>query len=84
MVRMNTSIRMRVVFLKNRGMPVGKIQQRLEEEGVSVSKKSLCLLIRKYVETGTVADKKTRKQDVKLTTEHYKFIDEAMVDNPEL
>ena len=46
--------------------------------------KSLCLLIRKYKETGTVADKKRPKRDVKLTIEHYNFIDENMVENSEL
>ena len=52
------------------GIHLSKIQERLKDEGLIVSKKSLCLLIWKQ--------KKVQKRQKKLTEEHCKFIDAAM------
>lgn len=51
---------------------------------LNVSKKSLCLLIRKQKLTGSIANKKVPKRQKKLTDEHYRFIDAAMARNNEL
>ena len=50
---------------------------------LTVSKKSLCLLIRKYKQTGSVANKKATRQPTKLVDVHYQFIDAAMANNDE-
>ena len=60
-------------------MRLKAIKLRLEEEGIHVSKTSLCLLLKKYKETGTVADKlRPRSQARKLQLEHLRLIDEAI------
>ena len=66
------------------GYKLGKIKQCLEEDSLTVSKKSLCLLIRKYRETGSVANKKAARRPTKLVDRHYQFIDAAMATNDEL
>ena len=70
--------------MSENGYKLAKIQQRLEEEGLTVSKKSLCLLIKKQQLTGSVSNKKAPKRDKKLADVHYKFIDAAMARNDEL
>ena len=61
-------------FLKLR-----EIKARLEEEGIKVSKTSLCLLIKKYKTTGTIADKiRSPAKTKKLKLEHLCLIDKAL------
>ena len=55
------------------------IQRRLSEECVTISKTSLCLLLKKYKETGTIADGiRPRSLGRKLQLEHLRLIDEAL------
>ena len=56
---------------------LSKIQERLKDESLIVSKKLLCLLIRKQKLTGSTANKKVRKRQKKLM-EDYKFINAVM------
>jgi len=65
------------------GYTISKIQAHLAKEDFTVSKKSLCLLM-KYRITGSVADHRTVKPPTKLTDEHYRFLDECMADDDEL
>lgn len=60
-----------------------KIQGKLEE-GIIVSRTSLCLLIKKFKSTGSVADYRPIPRPKKLKNEHYRFIDEKMAENDEL
>ena len=51
----------------------------LEEEGIQVSKTSLCLLLKKYRETRTVADCfRPRRHTKKLYLQHFMLIEEAI------
>ena len=83
MGRMSLSTRSHVVLMWKSGYKLGKIQQCLEEDSLTVSKKSLCLLIRKYKQTGSVANKKATRQPTKLVDVHYQFINAAMANNNE-
>ena len=66
-------------------MRLKAIQHRLAEEGISVSKTSLCLLLKKYKETGTIADRiRPRSQRRKLQVEHLSLIDEALDKDDEI
>ena len=66
-------------MLSRLGMRLKAIKLRLEEEEVQVSKTSLCLLLKKYRETGTVADRfRQRCYGKKLQLQHYRLIDEAI------
>ena len=76
--------RTRVIELWRRNYRLKNIQGHLNAEGIEISKKSLCLLISKYKNTGTVADARTRTRPRKLQEEHYRFIDDAMADNDQL
>ena len=66
------------------GYTISKIQAHLAKEDVTVSKKSLCLLMKKYRITGSVADHRTVKPPRKLSDEHYRFLDECMANDDEL
>ena len=58
---------------------VEAIQRRLAEEGVTISKTSLCLLLKNYKETGTIADRiRPRSLGRKLQLEHLRLIDKAL------
>ena len=66
------------------GYTISKIQTHLAKEDLTVSKKSLCLLMKKYRITGSVADHRTVKPPRKLTDEHHRFLNECMADDDEL
>lgn len=84
MPRLSKETRSRVVLLRSKGFSVGKIRKRLEEDGIHVSRRALFKLFAKHRRTGTVADLPRAARPKKLTTEHYKFIDEAMTEDDEL
>ena len=66
-------------------MRLKAIKLRLEEEGIRVSKTSLCLLLKKYRETGTVADRfRARGHTKKLQLQHLVLIDEALENDDEI
>ena len=55
------------------------IKARLEEEGIKVSKTSLCMLIKKYKATRMIADRiRPPVKSKKLELEHLCLIDEAL------
>ena len=88
MGRMSASTRSRVVSMSQNGFKLCKIQEHLAKEGITVSKKSLCLLLKRFRTTGLVADTRVDKRSTrprkKLTDEHYRFIDERMAEDDEL
>ena len=79
MGRMTLETRRKVVMLSRLGMRLKAIKLCLEEEGIEVSKTSLCLQLKKYRETGTIADQfRQRCYGKKLQLQHYRLIDEAI------
>ncbi len=78
MGRMSTDTRGRVVWMWRAGFPISKIRERLGEEDIHVSRKSLYGLVRKYEQTQTIADMKRAPRRSKLSKQHFEFIDEAM------
>ena len=58
--------------------------QRLKEEGSTVSRTSLSLLLKKYKSTGSVKDRPRAHRPKILKDEHYAFIDEALEEDDEL
>ena len=84
MGRLSLATQSRVVSLSQSGYAISKIQKHLEKEGVIVSKKLLCLLLKKYKITGSVADRRTVKPPRKLDNQHYRFIDDCMGEDDEL
>ena len=85
MGRMTVDVRQRVVNMWRKKVKLKDIQSRLKEEDITVSKTSLCLLIKKYKETGTVADRQ-RPPSVtkKLKLHHLVLIDEALAKDDEI
>ena len=81
---MSYSTRSQVITMWKLNYSLKKIKARLEEEGIVVSKTSICLLIKKYKATGLVADHRPHQQPRKLQDIHYRFIDERMSENDEL
>jgi len=84
MGQMSLAMRSRVISMWKNGYRLSKIQACFLEEGVAVSKKLLCLNIRKYRLMGLVADRRTYKQPKKLNDAHYRLINNAMAENDEL
>ena len=79
MGRMTLETCRRVVNFSRLGMHLKPIQHRLAEEGISVSRTSLCLLLKKYQETGMIIDRvRPWSQGKKLQLEHLRLIDEAL------
>ena len=81
---MSVATRNRVVPMSESGYTLAKIQVHLAKENLTVSKMSLCLLIKKYRVTGSVADHRTVKLPKKLSNAHYRFIDDCMAEDDEL
>ena len=84
MPRMSLNTRSRVIAMWQANFSLNKIQSRLEEESIVVSKTSICILIRKYKLTGSVADFRPIPPPRKLKEEHYRFIDDCMAADQEL
>ena len=74
MKRMTLDTRRRDVTLARLRMRLKAIKCRLMEEGIHVSKASLHMLLKKYKEIGTVADR-FRPQSHSKTVEHLELID---------
>ena len=64
------------------GFPVMKIRERLLEEGIEVSRKSIYIL-KDYNQTSSAADQKGAPRQRLLGNEHFKFMDEAIEVNTE-
>ena len=71
MERMSLATKSRVVTMSECGYTLSKIQAHLALENITVSKMLLCLLIKNYRMTGSVADNRTVKPARKLKDEHY-------------
>ena len=84
MGRISADTRARVVCLWRAGFSVVKIRERLLEEGIMVSRKSLYLLLKKYNEIDSIADQTRAPRRRQLSNEHFQFIDEAMEADREL
>ena len=84
MGRMSLATRSRVVSLSQSSYTISKIQKHLEAEGTIVSKKSLCLLLKKYKTTWSVADRRTVTPPRKLDNQHYHFINDCMANDDDL
>ena len=84
MPRLGVETRERVVTLKQQGYTFKSIQQRLEEEGITVTMKTLYLLVTKHTHTGSVLDRHRAKRARILTDQHYRTMDKALAENDEL
>lgn len=83
MGRMSYSTRNRVITMWKLKYTLKKIKARLEGV-VHVSKTSLCLLIKKYKATGSVADYRPTARPKKVKEIHYQFIDGQMAKDDKL
>ena len=83
-MRLNIQTRERVVNLKKQGYTYKAIRERLQEEGITVSIKTLYLLLAKYNHTKSVTDRPRGKKQKLLSDEHYRLIDNALCENDEL
>ena len=68
----------------HQGWKIKRIRERFLEEGITISEKSLYLLVRKYAQFGLIVDCKRNPRPLILDQEHYAFIDKAMMENDEL
>ena len=84
MPRLSVETRQRVTTLRDAGYKYKEIKAKLKEEGIVVSRTTLSLLVKKYQETGRVADRPSGRKPKKLHDEHYIFIDKALARDDEL
>ena len=70
MARMSIESHRRVVVLHRQGFKLKDIQLRLKEEDIFVSKRSLCLLTKKYKLHWTILDMPRPVQPGKVSLEH--------------
>ena len=79
MGRMSLEVRRRVIVLHQKGFKLKEIKEHLADEGITISKTSLCLLIKKYKTTGLIADRSRKPSaERKLDLEDLCFIDQAI------
>ena len=81
MTRLALSARRSAVSMFNAGYSVAAIQQRLEEEDITVTKKSLYHLIKKFKEKGVYTDLHQKARDKKLTPEMLTMMNNELLEN---
>jgi len=84
MGRMSLDTRSRVIHLYHCGWKLKDIQLHLKSEDICVSKKGLCLLIKKYRRYHTVTDLPRPLQTKKLSLAHLQALDEALANDDEI
>ena len=84
MPRMSLETRQRVVTMRQKGFTVKTVRERLESEGISVSKEGILRLLKKFKLTGSVKDQPRRSRPKAFTIEHYEFIDNTITQNDEI
>ena len=83
MIRLALGTRQSTVSLFNAGYSVAAIQQRLKEEDVIVTKRSLYRLVKKFKEKGLYPDLPRRVLNKKLTPEMFTMINNELEENEE-
>ena len=83
MGRISVETRRRIILFRTQGHSVKAIRERLQEEGIVISKCSIYKLIKKYAAAGTVGDLPKKRAKI-LKEEHLQFINESMEKNDEL
>ena len=81
---LDVETRWRVVLLRKAGYRVGDIKERLVEERIVVSERSIHKHLHKERITGLIIDKKRPKRTKLLSDEQLRFIDDELVKNDEL
>ena len=84
MPRLDVDTRTRVIVLQSKGYSVSAIRRRLAEENILVSAVTLYKLLKKAKELGTVDDRRRNYSSKILSTEHLKYMDEALANDNEL
>ena len=85
MGRMSMETRRRVIILRHRGYKLKNIQLRLHDEGIEVSKTSLCLFIKKYNNEGIISDRlRPPSRAAKLSFQHLRMIDNVLDQDDEI
>ena len=84
MPRLQVSTRKRIIILKRQGYSLQDIRQRLEEEGIVVSIRSLQRLCAKFEKTRTIQDLPKATKCRVLTPEMLSAMDESLRNDDEL
>ena len=81
---MNVDFCARIVNKWRANFKVKEIVGRLAEEGVEVSRTAIYNLLTKFKRTESIGDLTRRPRSRRLDEEHYRFIDELIVENTDL
>lgn len=73
-----------VIHRRHGGCGYGTIVKLLKDRGVSVCKKTVIKLCKKYEETGLVTDRKRKRPIIFGTAEHRTFLDTCIENEPSL
>lgn len=84
MPRLSIEARRRVAFLYSSGYSVTTISQRLDQEGVKISKQVLYNLVKRFCLKGIVKGLPQRKKSPILTKEMKSFIEQELQKNDKL
>ena len=84
MARLNLETRKRVIVLLRAGYSMRKIYDRLHDEGILLTLRSLYRLRKKFHQFHTISDLPRRKRSRKITMEMAQLIDDMLKDNDEL
>ena len=84
MGRMTLETCRRVITLHSDGVKLKDIQSYLKGEGIAVSKTSLCLLIKKYINYGVISDLPRPLKETILSPELLMMIDDAVAQDDKI
>lgn len=78
MPRLTPKERWIAIHLKNEGLGAKKIVKKLEERNIIITKKAVQKILKKYKETGNVADTKFQRSSTLHSEDHKTFINGKM------
>ena len=84
MTRTSEHTKLRIISLASKSKSINAIVRQLKEEDTRITHQTVAKVLKKYRESGTLADKTTPGRQPILTRQQMDFIDSKMEENDEL
>lgn len=84
MGRTQVYVKLRIVSLSSKSKSINAIVCQLQEEGIKIRRQTVARILKKYKDSGSLADKVSNGRKPILSMEQLNFIDAKMEENDEL
>ena len=84
MTRTSEYTKLRIISLASKSKSINAIVRQLKEEDMRITRQTVAKVLKKYRESGTLADKTAPGRQPNLTRDQMDFIDSKMEENDEL